>query len=261
MKHFFIIVIPFFFTLNTFAQEKSMTYINNKSSYYGKTNNERLLFESKINEITLNSDNTFVFWSRPALSCFTWRSYKGSWEQKNDTLNFYDKYDINEQDTKLEYILNSNMNFFILEFSTDNNSELLNKDIKIQYVYDFDSKIDDIDMEFRIKSDNTIKIPFKKIPNIKDLASFRIEYLLNGKEKRYAYLTQNRFVNIKKNKIPNHIIIQFIEKPKKETVYRTIKGIINKEILTILTIDKTKTKLLDYTENISFESEYKLKNE
>src|SRR5262245_27257556 len=91
-----------------YGQDKAITFSNILNAYYNNTNTKDTLlgfrfFEPKINEIILNPDATFEFWSRPNMSCFTWHSYKGTWKKNNDTLLFYDNYQVEENDTKATY--------------------------------------------------------------------------------------------------------------------------------------------------------------
>lgn len=102
-------------------------------------------------------------------------------------------------------------------------------------------------------------ILFKDVPNLDKIAALRIEYLLNFTEKRYTYLTENKTVNIKENDLPNIINVEFIERPKKEIVYRTITALVKKDKLKIISISKTKTTLPDYKSEIQFEESYSLK--
>jgi hypothetical protein len=190
--------------------------------------------------VTLNPDKTFEFWSRPHTSCFTWHEYKGTWRKEKDTLIFSDQYEVKEEDTKASY-KNDSRQSFLISFKTDKNSVLRNRKIKVQYVYDYDANLDEPEVIFDIKSDNAIEIPFKNIANFKKLSAIRIEYELNSKETRYNYLTQNNLLNNKKRDVPNIINVEFVERPKKEIVYRTIRGAIKKDTLVIVSITKTKT--------------------
>lgn len=250
--------------LTTRGQNKAITYINYKNAYDNKTNPEDTVllgfrvFEPKINEITLNPDATFDFWSRPHVSCFTWQSYKGTWEKINDTLLFRDHYQVDENNIKESYKSDSRKEF-ILNFKTDKGSSLKNKNITIEFDYDFDSQIDSQEKSFTIDANNSVIILFKDVPNLDKIAALRIEYLLNFTEKRYTYLTENKTVNIKENDLPNIINVEFIERPKKEIVYRTITALVKKDKLKIISISKTKTTLPDYKSEIQFEESYSLK--
>lgn len=211
---------------------------------------------AKINEITLHSNGTFEIWSRPAVSCFTWHEYKGTWQKSNDTITFRNEYEIAQIDVGSTFSNNPENNFYLLTFSTDDNSILNNKEIKISYVYNFDDDIDDVDKILYIDNDNVIKVPFKDIPHRKKLASIRIEYYLNGNEKRWTYLTENNTVNVKYSDLPNTINIEFVTKPKKEIVYRTIKAIQKENSLQVIYLGQTVPMLPDYSEKLNFESIY-----
>jgi hypothetical protein len=239
------------------GQGKPIIYHSVRSNYYVVPNSNDTFFAARVNEITLNPDSSFEFWSRPYISCLTWHQYKGKWRKEKDTLFFLDQYEIMENDTRAIYKRDSKQEFLI-NFRTDKNSELKNRNIKVQYVYDYDAHIEDIEKAFTFKSDNTLGINFTDIPHLKQLAAIRIEYQLNPKEIRYTYLTENKTVNLRKENIPNIIAVEFVEMPKKEAVYRTIKSIIQNDSLVIISVSKTKTTLLDYFGHIEFENRYVL---
>ncbi|HKB43406.1 MAG TPA: hypothetical protein VKC90_03420 [Chitinophagaceae bacterium] len=263
-KHFQFIA-TFLLILNTtgqtiYGQTKAITFSNNLNAYYSKTKDTLLglrFFEPKINEITLNPDATFEFWSRPNMSCFTWHSYKGTWKKNNDTLLFYDNYQVEENDTKATYKRDTKKEF-VITFKTDKGSVLKNKSLKIQYEYDYDAHIDSPEKIFSLGENNSVVIPYKDIPNLDKLAAIRIEYLLNYTEKRYNYLTENKTINVKQRDIPNIIDVEFVERPKKEIVYRTIRAVVKNDTLRIVSSSKTKTILSDYYRDIEFENSYSL---
>jgi hypothetical protein len=245
-----------------YGQTKAITFRNNLNSYYSETRPKDSLmgfrfFEPKINEITLNPDATFEFWSRPHMSCHTWHSYKGTWKRFKDTIFFYDNYQVDELDTRATYKKDSKKEF-IITFKTDKNLDLKNRNIKIQYWYDFDAHLENPETNFTLTADNSVIIPFADIPNLHKLASIRVEYLLNFTEKRFNFLTENKAVNVKQADIPNIINVEFVEKPKKEIVYRTIKSVVKDGNLKILSITKTKVNLPDYYRDIEFEDSYEL---
>ena len=249
----------------TYGQNKEITYSNDLNAYYSQTKPKDTLtglagirfLEPKINEITLNPDATFEFWSRPHVSCFTWHSYKGTWKRNKDTLIFSDNYKIEENDAKAIYSRDSRQEF-VITFKTDKGSFLKNKSLKVEYEYDYDAHIDSPAVTFTIDSNNSVTIPYKNIPNLDKLASIRIEYLLNYTDKRYYYLTENKTVNVKQADIPNIIDVEFIESPQKEIVYRTIKAVTKRDTLRIVSTSKTKTILPDYYRDIEFEDSYSL---
>lgn len=109
-----------------------------------------------------------------------------------------------------------------------------------------------------IDQNNTIEILFKEIPNHKKLASIRIEYFLNSKEKRCGYITESEVVNVKEKDIPNIVEIEIIEKLIKETIYRTTIGKLDGQTLEIISSTKTSTSLHDYVKEIEFEKFYEL---
>lgn len=264
----FILTVTLIYPLTvqkTYGQNKTITFSNDWNAYYSKTRPKDTLkglagfrfFEPKINEITLNPDATFEFWSRPNVSCFTWHSYKGTWKKNNDTLLFYDNYQVEENDTKATYKKDSRQEFLIT-FKTDKGSILKNKSIKIDYEYDFDAHIDSPEKIFTLNENNSVVISYKDIPNLDKLAAIRIEYLLNYTEKRFNYLTENKTINRKEGDMPNIIEVEFVEKPKKEIVYRIIKAIVQNDTLRIVSSSKTKTILPDYFREIEFEDSYSL---
>ncbi|MFP5043123.1 hypothetical protein, partial [Parasediminibacterium sp. JCM 36343] len=245
-----------------YGQVKAITYSNNLNAYYSETRPKDTLlgfrfFEPKINEITLNPDTTFQFWSRPNVSCFTWHSYKGTWKKNNDTLFFYDNYQVEENNTKATYKRGSKQEFAIT-FKTDKGSVLKNKSIKIEYEYDYDAHIESPEKIFALDVNNSVVISYKDIPNFDKLASIRIEYLLNYTEKRYNYLTENKTFNVRQRDIPNIINVEFVERPQKHIVYRTIRAIVKNDTLRINSISKTQTILPDYYSDIEFEDSYSL---
>lgn len=263
-KHFqFIVTLLLILTTagqKIYGQTKAITFRNNLNAYYSETRPKDSLigfrfFEPKINEITLNPDATFEFWSRPHMSCHTWHSYKGTWKRVKDTIFFYDNYQVDELDTRATYKKDSKKQF-IITFKTDKNSDLKNRNIKVQYWYDYDAHLENPETTFTLTADNSVVIPFADIPNLDKLASIRVEYLLNFTEKRYNFLTENKTANVKQADIPNIINVEFVEKPKKEIVYRTIKSVVKDGNLKILSTTKTTVSLPDYYRDIEFEDSY-----
>ncbi|NCD71574.1 hypothetical protein [Mucilaginibacter agri] len=214
-------------------------------------------FEPKVNEITLNTNSTFDFWCRPNVSCFTWQEYKGIWKKCKDTILFYDNYEVVENDLRVTYEKNSERKYHIHLF-TDKKSELKNKEIKIQYIYDYNSHLENVENILHLDENNDLEISFQDISSIDKLAAIRIEYLLNKEQKRFGYLTQNKIVNIKNGDLPNIIRVELVENPKKEIVYRTIKGLVQNDSLVIVSTAKSKITLPDYHSEIMFEKSYTL---
>ena len=245
----------FLCSLTALGQKNTLTFTNyGQPIPFGRDT----FYSNKIHEITLNPDLTYDFWSRPYISCHTWRHHKGTWKKAKDTLIFLDNYEVIERDTRTTYN-NDCSSFFSINFKTDKNDVLKNREIKVQFFYDFHSHLEDSVRELTFNLNNTLQIPYSDIPNFSQLASIRIEYLLNGTEKRYDFLTENNTVNVKKGDIPNIIVVEFVEAPKKEVVYRTIKGIIQKGTLVIISATKTKINLPDYYPEIEFEDKYELR--
>lgn len=244
------------FTQFLFAQEKSVVYVNNSEGYSNKSKKE-YTNEPTFCDLTINPDFTFSFYSRPEISCFTWREIKGKWKKQKNTYTFLSQYEVVEKDTRFTFSKDSTKKY-LLKFSTDKKSELKNRTIKIEYMYDFDAKIDDVEKIMSFSLDNTIEIPFVEIPNLNKLASIRIEYQLSKNEKRFSYITENEIVNVKNGDIPNIVEIVFVEELKREIVYRTTIGKLNDEKLQIVSSVKTKTSLPDYVTEIGFEKYYEL---
>ena len=160
-----------------YGQAKTITFRNNLNAYYSETRPKDTLlgfrfFEPKINEVTLNPDATFEFWSRPNVSCFTWHSYKGTWKRNNDTLLFYDNYQVEENEAKVTYKRGSRQEF-VITFKTDKGSILKNKNIKIGYEFDYDAHIDSPEKIFSLDSNNSVVISYKEIPNLDKLTAMK----------------------------------------------------------------------------------------
>jgi hypothetical protein len=193
------------------------------------------------------------------MSCFTWSNYRGTWKRDKDSIFFYDDYEVNERETRATYKKDSKQEL-IITFKTDRASDLKNRNIKIEYWYDHNAYLGNLEKEFTLNANNSIIIPFSDIPNFDKLSSVRIEYLFNFTEKRLSFLTENAKANIKESDIPNIIDVEFVEKPRKEVVYRTIKGIMRGSNLIILSTAKTKIVLPDNRRDIDFEDSYTLTN-
>jgi hypothetical protein len=254
MRALFIIAF-FLFAQHINAQKMSLTYTNYGTPIvFGKDS----IRTNKIHEIIVHPDSTFEFWSRPLpASCLTWHGYKGTWGIEKDTLVFLDRYEVMENDVQVSYQKNIT-SAFLISFKTDKNSVLTTRKIKLQFVYDFKENLENIDSVFDLSMHNTLTIPFKSIPNFNQLASLKVEYQLNAKDKRSGYLTTNHTVNVRHGDIPNIINVQFVEVPKKETIYRTFKGVFKENTIVIISSNKTRCSLPDYWQDIEFESSYKL---
>lgn len=237
------------------CQNGEITFSNNKSAFQDIFASE---FETKVNDIIIKQDSTFEFWSRPMRSCRTWSSYEGKWSKKIDTIIFKDQYEVYESEIKFSYPKNENKNYYEFEFKTDKNSSLKNRRIEISFLYDFDSDLENEKRKFEIDAKNKIKIPFIEIPNHGELASFELDYYLDEKERRRDYITLNNTINEKSGDLPKQIIVQIIENPITEIVYRTSKAIVGKDTLKVISCTKTKTKIPDHYTELEFEDEYKL---
>lgn len=253
------ILIFILFTQYIFSQKKSIVYVNSAKAYYDKSINY-FANEKTFCDLTINSDFTFSFYSRPNVSCFTWKEIEGKWKKEKNIYTFSSQYELIENDTKFTFRNDTTKKYF-LKFRTDKKSVLKNRNIKIQYEYDFNAKIDEVKKIMIFNQDNSIEIPFTDIPNLEKLAAIRIEYQLNPSEKRFTYITENKTINIKENDIPNIVDVEFIEFPKKEIVYRTTIGKIENEQLEIISSTLTKSSLPYYLKEIGFEKYYKIETE
>ena len=233
-----------------------MIYENNAKAYYNKDFSE-FSNERSFCDLTISLDSTFSFYCRPHLSCSTWQEITGKWKKENNVYTFLSQYEVAENDTRFTFSKDFKKRY-LLKFRTDNKSELKNRRIKIEYMYDYDAKIDGVEKIMNFNTDNSIDISFLEIPYHEKLASIRIEYYLSASEKRYAYITEGKTVNEKENDIPNIVEIEFVEKPTKEIVYRTTIGKLLDEKLEIVSNVKTKSSLPEYFGEISFEKYYEL---
>lgn len=245
------------FTQCLFAQEKPIVYVNNAKAYRNKNFNW-FSNERSFCDLSIFADSTFSFYSRPYISCSTWQEIRGKWKREKNIYTFLSQYEVTENDTRFTFSKDSTKKY-LLKFKTDKKSELKNRSIKIQYIYDYYAKIDNVEKTMNFNPQNSIEIPFSEIPNLDKLASIRIEYYLNGNEKRYTYITENEVLNIKEKDIPNIVEIEFVEEPIKEIVYRTTLGKLEGKKLEIISSTKTKTSLPEYLTEIGFEKYYKLR--
>lgn len=245
---------------SVFGQKTPISYVNYEKDNES-TESPFLDWDERICEITLKSKTEFVFWSRPSYSsCLTWREYNGTWEKKNDTLIFSDQYEVMESDARFTFSNESKNKFYQLEFKRDKGNVLSEKNIEIQFVYDYDADLKDRKLNMELNIDFSLKIPFKDIPNHKKLASIRYEYYLANGEKRYGYITENQTVNKKESELPNRIEITFVEKPKKEIIYRITKAILIDDKIKIVSKEKNKSDLPDFTGKIEFKEIYGKQN-
>jgi hypothetical protein len=255
MKNIFAIIITILIGHSVFGQKTPISFVNNErvkdSSSIG------IDWDERISEITLKSQTEFEFRSFPIpTSCLTWREYNGTWEGKNDTIIFSDQYEVVESDARFTFSTKNQNKHYQLEFRTDKNSKLSDKNIEIQFVYDYDADLKDVKRKMELDNNFSLKIPFSEIPNRKKLASIRYEYFLPNGEKRYGYITENQTVNTKESDLPNQIGITFVEKPKKEIIYRITKAILIDDKIKITSREKNKSDLPDYTGEIEFKEIY-----
>jgi len=251
-----MLIILLCISMHVTAQKKELYYTN-----YGKEFKTAIgTFRSNsIHEIKVSDDSTFEFTSRPAVSCLLWRNFKGRWKKENDTLYFWDEYQVDQKNTTSTYSTDQRQSFFI-GFCSDKHLPLTNKKMQVAYIYDHNSKLPDVERDFTLSTDNKLQIPFKDIPHYELLAAIKIDYLLNGSESRSDYLTTNRFLNMRQHDIPNIISVMFVEEPKHETVYRLTKGLIRDGKLFIISTKKSGGILKDYGEDFKFEDGYTLED-
>ncbi|WP_272023422.1 hypothetical protein [Olleya namhaensis] len=259
MKNIFAIIISLLIGHSAFGQKTPISFVNNErikdSSSIG------IDWDERISEITLKSKTEFEFRSFPMpSSCLTWREYNGTWEKRNDTLIFSDQYEVVENDARFIFSTKNQNKHYQLEFRTDKNSKLSEKNIEIQLVYDYDADLKDVKRKMELENNFSLKIPFSDIPNRKQLASIRYEYFLPNGEKRYGYITENQTVNKKESDLPNQIGIILVENPKKEIIYRVTKAILKDDEIKIISKEKNKSDLPDYTGEIKFKEFYKKLN-
>jgi hypothetical protein len=259
MKNIFAIIILLIIGQSSFGQKTPISYVNYEKDK-DSTENSLIDWDDRISEITLETKKKFVFWARPSISCFSWREYKGTWKRQNDTLIFSDQYEVSESDARFEFADRTDEKNYLIKLKTDKNSVLSDKKIQIQFVYDFDADLDDIELKMELDNDFSLKIPFKTIPNRRKLASIRYEYFLPNGEKRFGYITESNTVNVKEKELPNSVIITFVEKPKTETIYRTTKAILEGDKIRIISKNKTKSDLPDYVGEIKFKEVYEEQN-
>ena len=239
------------------AQQKPIVYVNNAKAYSNK-NFDEFSNERSYCDLTIYPDSTFSFYSRPHYSCSAWNEIKGKWKKEKNIYTFFSEYQVTENDTRFTFGKNSAKKYF-LKFRTDQKAPLKNRSIKIQYIYDFDAEIDDVEKMMSFSPDSSIEIPFEEIPNHDKLASIRIEYNLSSSEKRDGYITESKAINVKVKDIPNIVEIEFVEQPKKEMVYRTTIGKLEGDKLEIVSSVKTKSSLPEYLPEIGFERFYELR--
>jgi hypothetical protein len=255
MKNIFAIIFSFLLVQYIFGQKTPVSYVND--SRIG--NNQGWVVDNKISEITLKSESEFEFWSRQVInSCLTWREYNGIWERKNDTIFFYDQYEVKESDSQFSFSTKNQNEFYQLKFKTDKNSELTNKNINIAFVYDLGSEEWDFEeYEMTMEDDFSLKIPFENIPNINNLASIRFLYYLENGEKRFGFISADDTLTEKEKDLPNFIEVTLIEQPEKEIVKRITKGILIDDKIKIISTHKSKTKIKDETPELIFKEFYK----
>jgi hypothetical protein len=255
MKNIFATLILLIIGQSIFGQNYPISYVN-----YKEIKETQFDWDYRISEITLTNENEFEFWSRPDISCFTWREYNGTWERKSDTIVFTDKYLLENPDIEFTSHTDQKIKSYIFNYKYDNNQKIEGREIEIIFVYDFDSKLKDVTKTYKIGTDYSIDIPFEEIESREELSSFKIVLNPNTSWKIWNYFTINEFVNKKGKDLPNIIDITFISKPKKEIISRITKAILIDEKIKIISKEKNKSDIPDYTEEIEFKEIYKKQN-
>ena len=259
MKNIFAIIFSLLLGQYLFGQKTPISFVNDTRI----ENNQGWTIDNKISEITLNTDGDFEFWSRPVINtCLTWREYNGTWEKKNDTIIFYDQYELKAIDSKFRFSSIEQNDFYYLEFKTDKGSELTNKNINIAFVFDLGSEEWDFEeYDMTLKDDFSLKIPFENIPNIDKLASIRFLYYLENGEERFEFISADETVTIKEKKLPNLIEVTLIEQPEKEIVKRITKAILIDDKIRVISSKKTDTILADEIIELIFKEFYEKESE
>ncbi|NRD24896.1 hypothetical protein HNV10_16700 [Winogradskyella litoriviva] len=259
MKTILPIILSILIGQSVFGQKTPISFVNDSRI----ENNQGWTIDNKISEITLKTNNEFEFWSRPVInSCLTWREYNGTWEKKNDTIIFYDQYELKASDSKFRFSSNEQNEFYYLKFKTDKDSDLTNKNINIAFVFDLGSEEWDFEeREMTLEDDFSLKIPFENIPNIDKLASIRFLYYLENGEKRFEFISADETVTIKEKVLPNWIEVTLIEQPEKEIVKRITKAILIDNKIRIISSKKNNTNLADETPELIFKEFYEKESE
>ena len=260
MKNIFAILISLLIGQSIFGQKTPISYVNYEK--VKDNSNNPLVVDNRISQISLTSKTEFEFWSYPVpSSCLTWREYNGTWERKNDTIFFYDKYEIIASDSEFSFSTSDKNKFYQLEFKTDKGSELTSKNINIAFVYDLGSDWDFEEYEMTLENDFSLKIPFENIPNINKLASIRFLYYLENGEKRFGFISADDTITEKEKDLPNLIEVTFIEQPEKEIVNRITKAILIDDRIKIISSQKNNTNLADETSELIFKDYYEKESE
>jgi len=241
--------------LNLLGQIYPVAYINNDIKDSLEINDVIMKWDDEIRGINLTSDKDFTFSKRPSISCFSWKDYNGNWEIKNDTLIFTEKLTIIENDAYYSFSEDSDEDYKI-KFKSYKFNKLNDKQIEISFIYDYDSKLKDFKTDRLLDENFFLKIPYNEIPNRSELAAIRYSYVLKTGDLRRGYITENKIVNRKGQILKNKIEVTFVESPRKEEIFRTTKGILNKNSLKIISSKKSKSNLPDYTDNLFFKDIY-----
>lgn len=255
MKKIFWIILFSLLNVDVISQICPATYTNYELKDSLKINDVLVYWDGEIQEIILSPNNEFTFVNRPMTSCLSWKYYKGKWELKNDTIIFTEQIEIEEKDVVFSFS-NDHDPVYKINFETDRKSKLKNKEIEIKFIYDFDSDLKEVTIKKKLDKDFNLQIPFNEVPNRENLASVKFEYLLRRGDKRIGYITDGHVVNRKENDLQNIIEVTFIEKPRKEMIFRKTIGVLMGNKIIIISSEKSKSSLPDYSDELYFKDFY-----
>jgi len=253
LKFIFLFTPALFFCQNHIVK----SYDANKKSevIYENSCSTSDRYHRTIDQINLQTDTKFEFRSIPSVSCLTWKEFNGTYKIKNDTIVFQDKFTLANPDMEFKSKSDNKMKSYIFNFQYDDKQKIDGREIKISLVYDFDSKIKDIEKLYVIDSNYRIELPFSDVPNQDKLASFKIDLNPNTSRKISSYFTTSEIANIKTNELPNIINIIFIANPKTEVITRITKGVIDKSTIRIIS-SNSDYSLKNYSDILLFKKNY-----
>ncbi|GLB47885.1 hypothetical protein [Neptunitalea lumnitzerae] len=244
----FITITPLLATAQKNLENK--TFINGSTAYWNKTSD--LDTSKSINDITLRADNTFQVYSRPSYSCWSWQSYEGNYTIHKDTLTMFSNYEVKEASYTISYSNTEKREAYRIHFNLDNNTSLNTETVFIAYNYDEYSHIKTTKDTLYTNTNGVLEIPFKRVKHRKKLTSIQIK--LQRNIDYVVHIKNDNSLDIKPFEIPNTIQVALKTNPKIDTVYRTVKAILNDTFLRVISINKTVSKYpeADYGNGIYF---------
>ncbi len=249
----FIIFIPSLLLCQT--ETKTYDAKENSDIIYENSNSKSDRYNRMIHQINLKNDSIFEFRNIPGISCALWEEFDGTYKIQNDTIVFTDKYLLENPDMIFTSKTDQSAKSYRFNFGYDNEQNIDGREIKISFVYDFDSKLKEISKTYTIGTNYSIEIPYEEVENRNELSSFKIVLNQNTSWIIWNYFTVNDFTNKKEIELPNIIDITFIANPKKEKVTRKTKGIINENGILIIS-SNSKSNLENYSDLILFKQNY-----